>query len=126
MAKRHKLWARVTRARMILALGGKCVACETQDNLTFDCIVPMGHAHHHRSAPERITFYTKQMRAGNVQLLCSRCNAIKADTEFDAWIEALQYLRTEVRLLRPQVYPGQGTGGAADTRQSILRDFLYG
>jgi len=62
---------------MVLVLGGRCVLCGCQENLTFDCIVPQGHAHHRSGTVARVLFYRLQMRAGNLQLLCLGCNSRK-------------------------------------------------
>lgn len=80
MGKRHKAWARRARARLLLAFGGKCVACGSTEELQFDCIRPMGSKHHAYDTSQRISFYRDQARRGNLQILCRLCNAIKGDT----------------------------------------------
>lgn len=124
MARRHKLWARATRARMVLSLGGRCAACGSTEDLTFDCIEPMGHAHHAGSAPDRITFYRRQMLAGNVQLLCSSCNSLKGDLRMWAWLAALGHLHAEEALLSPSAAPGRGPAMTPADRLKFLRNYL--
>ena len=103
MARRHRIWAARSRASMTLALGGCCVLCQRRDELTFDCISPMGNGHHRGSAPQRISFYRAQMRCGNVQLLCARCNSLKSDLPADIWFHALQTVRRMWRQAHPGV-----------------------
>ena len=124
MARRHKLWAQATRQRMTLILGGKCTACRSTERLEFDCIVPMGHMHHAGSAPDRIVFYRRQMQAGNVQLLCTHCNALKSDIDFDRWITALSMLRQREQEMRLSPIPGRGTAITPHERVELLRDVL--
>lgn len=80
MAKRQKDWARRAKAALLVELGGKCVKCSTTENLTFDCIVPQGDAHHRLDASARICFYRRQHREGNVQILCRPHNEEKSDS----------------------------------------------
>jgi hypothetical protein len=62
---------------MILALGGRCIDCGTTSNLTFDCIRPTGGGHHKLSSVNRISYYIRQMAAGNLALRCADCNTKK-------------------------------------------------
>ena len=55
-------------------------------DLEFDCIIPQGHWHHKVETDRRISFYRKQFRAGNLQLLCAewtkdQCHLKKTLTE---------------------------------------------
>ena len=77
MAQRQRLWAARERLRLLRLYGNKCNYCGETANLTFDCIKPQGDAHHRASGPERIIFYRKQARAGNLQVLCFECNVHK-------------------------------------------------
>jgi hypothetical protein len=124
MARRHKLWAAATRQRMTMILGGQCACCGSAEKLTFDCIEPMGHDHHRKNAPERISFYRKQMRAGNVQLLCESCNGLKADLRYGLWLQALCRLRAAEFCLRPAWSPGRGTTVTPGQRVELLRAIL--
>lgn len=77
MAREHKRWAMRARARLMVELGNRCAECESRNDLTFDCIVPLGHVHHSMDASARMCFYHKQHRDGNLQILCRRCNGKK-------------------------------------------------
>lgn len=78
MAKRQKRWARITLDRLRQALGNECNRCGSDGPLEFDCIKPQGHAHHAQSTDYRATFYWRQARAGNLQLLCRDCHQDKS------------------------------------------------
>lgn len=82
---RQTRWAREKRAWMMAVLGGKCVRCALTTNLTFDCIRPTGDRHHRMSSVQRVTYYMRQMRAGNLQVLCHACNSAKGATHQDAY-----------------------------------------
>jgi len=120
MARRHRIWAARSRASMTLALGGCCVMCQTREGLTFDCINPMGDAHHGGSAPERISFYRNQMRCGNVQLLCVRCNSLKADLPPDVWWQCLKVVRGMWR----QSHPGASFNQLTEVWSLELRELF--
>ena len=124
MARRHRIWAARSRVSMTLALGGCCVMCQRRDDLTFDCIVPMGGAHHSGSAPQRISFYRSQLRAGNVQLLCARCNSLKADLPPDIWFHALQTVRHMWRQTHPGVSFRQLTAEWSGELRELFRAYL--
>jgi hypothetical protein len=122
MARRQKLWAARERARMVLALGSHCMGCGTEEHLTFDCIEPMGPAHHAWNAPERVSFYRAQMKKGNVQLLCVECNALKAGMTSYDWETVLCMVASKEALLRHAQYPGRGTG----LEPASCREFIRG
>lgn len=63
--------------RLIAQLGAKCSACGATSSLELDCIVPRGDDHHRLEMSMRATFYRREARAGNLQVLCERCNAAK-------------------------------------------------
>lgn len=63
----------------MLALGNRCVICGRTECLTFDCIRPMGHSHHCMNGNQRLRFYYRQWRAGNLQVLCAECNTRKSN-----------------------------------------------
>jgi 5-methylcytosine-specific restriction endonuclease McrA len=77
---RQVAWAQATREKLIRILGGRCKRCGLDTNLTFDCIVPTGGAHHKLSSVGRVTYYKREMARGNVQLLCHSCNSKKGAT----------------------------------------------
>lgn len=79
MAKRQKIWARKERERLMKILRPVCVYCGATECLTFDCIKPQGHEHHTGSTDQRMVFYRRQFRLGNLCVACSSCNAKKAD-----------------------------------------------
>lgn len=78
MAKHQKKWARQKRFELMFKLGGHCVHCGTEDELTFDCIHPCGDAHHRMDTSHRMSFYVRQHREKNLQILCKKCNTKKS------------------------------------------------
>lgn len=74
---RQAVWARRKREHLMNVLGPFCADCGSVNCLTFDCIRPMGDAHHRLSSVARMTFYVRQFNAGNLQVLCSACNTKK-------------------------------------------------
>jgi hypothetical protein len=109
---------------MIVILGGRCACCKTEENLTFDCIVPRGSAHHRGNAEARILFYRRQMLDGNVQLLCQSCNSLKADLSLALWLAAVSAVRAREQTLRPSLAPVQGAGLKPPQRVDMLREYL--
>ena len=81
MSRRNKRLALHQRVRLLVELGNKCATCHTITDLTFDCIVPQGHRHHSMDASARMCFYHRQHEAGNLQILCRRCNGRKGHAE---------------------------------------------
>ncbi len=83
MARRQREWARRTRDFLRDFFGGKCARCDetNPDLLEFDTKTPTGHDHHRICWPQRMSFYKKQFRLNNLQLLCKKCNAKKAGHE---------------------------------------------
>lgn len=82
MAKHQKLWAKKSREKLRKLLGNCCAiyGCENI-NLEFDCIEPRGDKHHKFDSDRRNTFYWKEYRAGNLQLLCVEHHSIKSNGE---------------------------------------------
>lgn len=109
MGARQKLWAKRARIRLILTLGSKCNVCHARNNLTFDCIVAQGAAHHAMESSGRMSFYKKQARAGNLALLCAECNSIKSHHAPEVWRSALSFIAESERILRLACSPGRGT-----------------
>ena len=89
MAKRQKAWARRERARILRILGAICRGCGSTEKLEFDCADPVDEGHHGMDSSQRMSFYRKQFRVANLQVLCSRCNAWKGDMTFVEWRNAL-------------------------------------
>jgi hypothetical protein len=108
MGKRQKQWARRARAELTLALGGKCSACGTLEDLQFDCDSVDGGAHHSYPADKRICFYRAQARLGHVRLLCWFCNALKGGVSLDVWRTALSTARDSETIMRGSYTPGRG------------------
>ena len=79
MGARQRNWARRKRDELRWVLGNECECCGCTEDLQFDCITPCGRKHHGYGWAQRMSFYRRQMRAGNLQLLCGRCNAVKGD-----------------------------------------------
>jgi len=80
MAQRQRDWARRTRDSILELLGEKCKKCKQRYDLEFDCIIPVGNEHHRKMEwSHRMSFYRKQLAAGNLQILCSPCNSRKSD-----------------------------------------------
>jgi 5-methylcytosine-specific restriction endonuclease McrA len=73
-----------TREALLDRLGRWCRWCGTTEQLTFDTIIPTLEGHkseHHRRFDWswRMSFYRWQLAAGNLQVLCVRCNSAKGD-----------------------------------------------
>ncbi len=79
MARAQKEWARQKRHELMSLLGNVCAHCGTAENLEFDCIYPKGDRHHRGEASQRMCFYRRQFREGNLQVLCNVCNSRKGD-----------------------------------------------
>lgn len=61
-------------------LGNCCAQCGTDKKLTFDCKVPCGDRHHRMDTSARMSFYHRQHREDNLQILCKWCNGKKGDS----------------------------------------------
>lgn len=96
MGARQRDWARRERARLLRDLGPWCRVCGSTMFLELDCIKPRGHSHHALEWSQRISFYRRQARLGNLQVLCQRCNAIKGAKEMEEAFGAFM-----VRMLHP-------------------------
>lgn len=124
MGARQKEWARATRTRLVTTLGGMCVVCGSQTELTLDCIKPTGADHHRMSADGRMTFYRRQARAGNVQLLCHWCNSAKSGANPAQWNAAFQYVRKTEAILRLSQTPGGEQSLTAAEKRECFREAL--
>lgn len=82
MAKRHKARAKRKREELRELLGNFCADgfCPNTD-LEFDCIKPMGDKHHKFDSCRRNTFYWRQYKVGNLQLLCNEHHQEKTAKE---------------------------------------------
>ena len=83
MSKRVKRRARERRIELMMVLGYACVKCGAEDDLEFDCIEPQGDHHHRMDTSHRMCFYWRQYRAGNLQILCSKCHNIKTADDLE-------------------------------------------
>ena len=79
MGARQRSWARRERDRLYAILGGKCERCGAVEELTLDCKIPMGTAHHRIEWSHRISFYRAMLAVKNLALLCNTCNAAKGN-----------------------------------------------
>lgn len=60
--------------RLRAALGNVCSRCPAVHDLDFHCIVPQGQDHHKLESSMRASFYLRQARMGNLQLMCKKCH----------------------------------------------------
>lgn len=81
MGKRQKQWAAKVRDQLFDVLGWACAKCGATKKLEFDCIQPRGHTHHKYDWSHRMSFYRREHAAGNLQVLCATCNALKGNVE---------------------------------------------
>lgn len=80
MGLRQREWAKRARLALVVLLGGKCVYCGSKRHLELDCIKPRGHGHHGAiDQSRRVSFYRKELRIGNLQVLCKSCNSKKGE-----------------------------------------------
>jgi len=82
MGMRQRKWARKAAKRLKLVLGYCCACgCGRFQRLQFDCIIPQGDRHHKIEFSWRISFYRRQAKQGNLQLLAEPCHITKTKTE---------------------------------------------
>jgi 5-methylcytosine-specific restriction endonuclease McrA len=83
MGVRQKDWARRKRKELIEQLGGTCAICGRRHDLEFDHINPLDKPFPYRELEwsHRISVYTREIREGKIQLLCSVCNGDKRQHE---------------------------------------------
>lgn len=79
MALRQREWAERETLRLRVILGNKCANCGSTRELEFDCILPKGHKHHKIEWSWRLSFYRRELKNGNLQLLCTVCNSSKGN-----------------------------------------------
>ena len=87
---RSVVWSRAKRADLMRILKPVCKRCGATACLTFDCIVPKGGYHHKLSSVARMTFYVRQFRAGNLQVLCHDCNSRKRDLPMARYVTSVR------------------------------------
>lgn len=86
---RYSSLAAAKRDAIFLVLGKRCVLCGAKDSLEFDVIRPVGEpkGHHQKmSWGQRMNFYCRQLSAGNLQILCDKCNGAKAESDEQFWL----------------------------------------
>jgi hypothetical protein len=81
MGLRQREWARKTRDKLRLELGGVCSVpgCGRTDDLEFDVILPVDQPHHRIEWSQRMSFYRQQHARKNLCLKCSYHNGLKRD-----------------------------------------------
>jgi len=94
----HRMTEYAIRKRTAIfeVLGYKCAACGVVKDLEFDVIVPTKEAKSHYekfSFAQRMIFYCRQLSAGNLQVLCSKCNSRK-HRGHNRYIEPLMFRST--------------------------------
>jgi len=68
------------RNHFIKLLGGKCVYCQSKDNLEFDHIIPCLTDMSKMSRSKREWHWFDEYEKRNLQLLCAECNNKKNDS----------------------------------------------
>ena len=81
MGRKQKQWAVRARRKLMSFLGDRCAICFTDQNLTFDCIIPTGDRHGKKDTSARMSFYHFQFYSDNLQILCEDCHHRKNTRE---------------------------------------------
>lgn len=84
MSRRQRDWANRAKAKLIADLGGKCVMCETTENLEIDHIYRREWSICGTEFSWRISKYRKEAKAKLLQLLCGSCNKFRGRPTEDA------------------------------------------
>lgn len=121
MGQRQKQWARRRRQHLLLMLGGRCRTCGTREALTFDLISPGGDQHHRMEASTRCSFYSAEMRRGNLQILCAVCNSIKGGISRELYRAALRAMYLSEHGRAGEGTPARGNALTALERQDMFR-----
>lgn len=120
MGQRQKVWARAEREHLQLVLGRKCASCYGRESLTFDCIQPANDGHHSLDLARRMSYYRREIRRGNLQLLCHFCNSCKSGLNAEEWRLALNWLLESAAIQRLSSAPGGGTAMTSLERRECL------
>lgn len=102
----HRLSRHAAKKRdaLFLILGRRCAACYSSKNLSFDVIVPTAEPSSHHanfSWLQRINFYCRQLSAGNLQILCDKCNTRKHDGDTRYILPAVSFDGRAGKLCQP-------------------------
>ena len=76
-SNRNVAWYRKRRAELIQEMGGKCVECESREELEFDHTKPRNWQPNKTSRWQRLRNYIKDWKKGELVLRCRTCNARK-------------------------------------------------
>lgn len=96
MGLRQREWARRRYDELVKLLGSKCAKCGTKHKLEVDVIIPQGDAHHRKmNWSSRVTFYYRQLKKNNVQLLCEPHNQSKGATDDKVYYEKQRQAENE-------------------------------
>jgi len=77
---RQSAYAMRKREAIFEVLGRRCAKCGARQDLSFDVVIPIeeDETHHHKQSwSARMSFYCRQLAAGNLQVLCDVCNTSK-------------------------------------------------
>ena len=74
-------WARDKRDDLYVLMGGVCQHCGEIDDLQFDHIQAIDWVPSRYSWSSRIAEYRRAYAAGNLQLLCDSCHAVKTRSQ---------------------------------------------
>ena len=70
---------KIIRRHIFKLLGNQCAFCGSTEELELDHIIPNGMPRRETSRSERIWEWIQAFDAGNLQILCKKCNIIKGD-----------------------------------------------
>ena len=120
---RQSKWAQRKRRELMFILGDQCAHCGSKESLTFDCIRPVKQGHHEMSSSARMTFYTRQCRAGNVQILCHACNVKKSNRPNGKYIPSTLPTFPDRQLSHGEVDALEARADAILQRQEAARQY---
>lgn len=121
MGTTRRDWNRSRVLSLRGALGAFCRVCGDRDNLSFDCRAPRGSAHHALSSIQRVTFYIREARTGNLQLLCRACNSIKRGHNLAVFEAALRHVHGAAALITLRWCPRDNTTIPPEKLQQAFR-----
>jgi hypothetical protein len=107
MGNKSNQWAARSRARLIAALGGRCQRCREIADLTVDVLRASDTRHHGMSPAQRVSYYWREYRRGNLRILCAGCHAQDAGRQdgYSTQRTSMTPVRARVnRILRASPY----------------------